>query len=120
MARGPGRRNNLSAVDVSSRSWIEPLPCAPPVTVSSLLSAASRSGRRSSWSEPIEHPELSMERVFYRSEPDVVVPAVFVAPPDTPAPYPVVSAPPGSSSTDVDVAPPWGVPLLQRGMSSLP
>lgn len=71
----------------------------------------------SSWSEPIKHSELSMERVFYRSEPDVVVPGVFVTPPGAAKPYPVVLALPGSSSTDVDVALPWGLPLLRRGMA---
>jgi dienelactone hydrolase len=69
------------------------------------------------WAEPIEHPAWSMERVYFHSEPDVVVPGVFVKPARAQGRLPVVLALPGSSSTDIDVALPWGVPLLERGMA---
>ena len=69
------------------------------------------------WSEPIEDPTWRMERVYYHSEPDVIVPAVFVKPAQAEGKLPVVLALPGSSSTDIDVALPWGVPLLERGMA---
>ncbi|MGI6208425.1 MAG: alpha/beta hydrolase family protein [Anaerolineae bacterium] len=69
------------------------------------------------WTEPIENPDWHMERVFFHSEPDVVVPAVFVKPAGAQGKLPVVLALPGSSSTSIDVALPWGVPLLQRGMA---
>lgn len=69
------------------------------------------------WTEPIEDPDHAMERVYFHSETDVVVTGVFVRPPGAQGRLPVVLALPGSSSTDLDVALPWGRPLLERGFA---
>jgi len=69
------------------------------------------------WSEPLPHETLRMEQVFYRSEPDVVVPGIFAAPANADGPLPVVLCLPGSSSRPEDVIIAWGMPLIECGFA---
>ncbi|NPV08493.1 MAG: hypothetical protein HPY83_11115 [Anaerolineae bacterium] len=67
------------------------------------------------WSRPLEHGEFDLEEVFFRGEPDVVVPGLFAKPRGARGRLPVVLCLPGSSATAENVAVPWGRPLLEEG-----